>query len=172
MICRISCISIINFLEYLMKKRPVPTKWGTVGLIKVESCNVLLPMLLGCIRRYSKSALRYIFFNFGNLSSGHCICVSKDVRTSGYCSKPEGVREKWKFGKHRVRRFIVLNVQLLQRESALLALFHNNYPKKQIVFNGPKVCLRYISKICGYVITLRFQKGQGNFWFAEGLLCS
>jgi len=45
-------------LKHVSKKAPTPT---TVGLIKVKSCNVLLRMLLGCIRSYLKSFLRYKF---------------------------------------------------------------------------------------------------------------
>jgi hypothetical protein len=43
----------------LFKKHPVPTKRGTVGLIKVRSCNALLLMLLLCICSYLKYVLRY-----------------------------------------------------------------------------------------------------------------
>ena len=45
-------------LKHVTKKAPTPT---TLGLIKVKSCNVLLRMLLRCIRSYLKSFLRYEF---------------------------------------------------------------------------------------------------------------
>jgi len=70
-------------LEYLVKKPPVLTKWGTVSSIKVKPCTVLLRKLQVCVSMYLKSVLRYIIFNFQYLSSGHCIYVSNDVRIRG-----------------------------------------------------------------------------------------
>jgi hypothetical protein len=54
-------------------------------------CIVTLP---ACFDIFKKSVLRYIFLNFGYLTSGHCIYASKDVRIHGYFSKSEGVREQ------------------------------------------------------------------------------
>jgi hypothetical protein len=48
-------------LEYQIKKFTVPTKRGTLSLFKVESCNVLLHMLLVYISSLLKSVLRYKF---------------------------------------------------------------------------------------------------------------
>jgi hypothetical protein len=56
------CTGYVYFvlpLEYLIKKPPVPTKWATVSLIKIKSCNALLRMLLVYIGSYLKSVLRY-----------------------------------------------------------------------------------------------------------------
>jgi len=46
-------------LQYLIKKPPVLTKRATIILIKTESCNALLGMLLVCISSCPKSFLRY-----------------------------------------------------------------------------------------------------------------
>jgi hypothetical protein len=45
----------------IIKKHPVLTKRRKLNLIKDTSCNVLLRMLLVCIRRKLKSILRYKF---------------------------------------------------------------------------------------------------------------
>jgi hypothetical protein len=82
-----------------MKKLSVPTKRATIILVKVKSCNVLLRMLLVCIRRYLKSVLRYTFSILDTYHPG-TIYVSKDVRIRGYFSKPEGVRQQKSYGKH------------------------------------------------------------------------
>jgi len=66
-------------------------------LIKVKLCKTLLLMLPVCICIYLKSVLRYIFFNFGYLLSGHYIYTSKDVRISNYFLKPKGVYEQQHF---------------------------------------------------------------------------
>jgi len=59
-------------------------------LIKVKLCKTLLLMLPVCICIYLKSVLWYIFFNFGYLSSGHYIYMSKDVRIRNYFWSPKG----------------------------------------------------------------------------------
>ena len=44
---------------FMNVKLSVPTKWATVGLISVKSCNIFLHMLLLCSCSYLKSVLRY-----------------------------------------------------------------------------------------------------------------
>jgi hypothetical protein len=83
-------------LEYLIMKYPVPTERTTVVLINLKSCNVFLHLLLASIRSYLKSVLGNKFLIF-------CIYVRKGVRIPGYFSKPKGVREQKKFGKHCYR---------------------------------------------------------------------
>ena len=48
----------------VIKKRPEPTKRKTILLIKVESGNEFLHMLLVCIRSYLKSIMIYKFLIF------------------------------------------------------------------------------------------------------------
>jgi len=48
----------------MSKKPPVPTKRGTVSLIKVISCNALWRMLVTCTCNYLKSLLSYNFLMF------------------------------------------------------------------------------------------------------------
>jgi len=66
-------------------------------LIKVKLCKTLLLTLPVCIFIYLKSVLRYIFFNFGYLSSGHYIYMSEDVRIRNYFLKTQGVYETQHF---------------------------------------------------------------------------
>ena len=72
----LSDVFISYDLEYVIKKATTRT---TIGLIKAKSCNVLLCMLLGCIRRYLKSFLRCKIFNFGYLPSGQPIPSGRAV---------------------------------------------------------------------------------------------
>jgi hypothetical protein len=78
----------------VIKKRPEPTKRKTVLLIKVESANAFLHMLLVCIRSYLKSIMRYIFLILILIIRTHNIYVGKDVKIRGYFSKANGVREQ------------------------------------------------------------------------------
>ena len=59
-------------------------------LIMVESCKVLLHMLLVCIRSYLKSVMGNRFLNI----RPRYIYARKDVRVRGYISKSKGVREQ------------------------------------------------------------------------------
>jgi hypothetical protein len=54
-------IRLLRMTVRVIKKRPEPTKRKTVLLIKVESGNEFLHMLLVCIRSYLKSIMRYKF---------------------------------------------------------------------------------------------------------------
>jgi len=59
-------------LEHVIKKLPVPTKLVTV-VIKAETRQAFLQVLLVCICSYFKSFQRYTFWNFGYLFSGRAI---------------------------------------------------------------------------------------------------
>jgi hypothetical protein len=85
-------------LKYLIKKPPTPTKWATISLFKVESCNALLHMLLVCICSYLKSVLRYKFLILDTYRPDTCIYVSKDVRILCYFSRPKRVRQQESLG--------------------------------------------------------------------------
>ena len=53
-------------------------------------------MLLVCIRSYLNSVMGNKFLNI----LPRYIYVSKDVKVRGYFSKPKGVSEQTRFGKH------------------------------------------------------------------------
>jgi hypothetical protein len=80
-------------LEHLIKKVHVPTKRATVILIKVNSCNALLHVLLVYIGNYLKSVLRYKLLMLGTY---HPDTLYLDVRIRGYFSKQKEVREQKK----------------------------------------------------------------------------
>jgi len=84
-------ISISNYETFCTHKA------SNNRLIKVKLSKTLLLMLPVCICIYLKSVIRYIFFNFRYLSSGHYIYMSKDVRICNYFSKPKGVYEQQHF---------------------------------------------------------------------------
>jgi hypothetical protein len=83
------CVYVVWPLEYLIKKPPVPTKRATVSLITY---------VLACIRIYLKSVLRHKYLILDTYYPDICIYVRKDVRISGYFSKPKGVREQKSLG--------------------------------------------------------------------------
>jgi hypothetical protein len=78
-------------LEYIIKKPPVPRKRVTIILIKVKSCNVLLPMLLVYIHGYltSVTSLKFWIPIIQTLYLQEQKCEEP-----GYFSEPKGVREK------------------------------------------------------------------------------
>jgi len=67
----------------------------------------------------SKISSQVQISNFGYLSSGHYIYVSKDVMIRSYVSKPNGVREQ-KTVKHWYKQFLALNF------SRVLHFLHHN----------------------------------------------
>ena len=66
-------------LEHRIEERPITTKRGTVGLIKVKSCNAVTRILLVSFRSHLKSVLRYKF-----LISDTCHPYTLTLREKGY----------------------------------------------------------------------------------------
>ena len=62
-------------------------------------------------------------FNLEYVSSGHTIYVTKDVRIRGYFSKPLGVREQRKFGKHWYKVWLLAHAQLIVNKNKLILCF-------------------------------------------------
>jgi hypothetical protein len=107
--------------EYKIKKLPVPTKRATAILHKVQSSNALLCMLLVYICIYLKSLLRYkiLILDACHPDTYLRIYVSKELRISGYCSKPKEVREQNSSGNTLLCRSVLTTAQYVQFRNSI-----------------------------------------------------
>ena len=85
-------------LEYLIKKRLVPTKRATGTLIRVKSCNVVVDMLLVCIRSNMKLGLRYKFLILGTYLSDAAYLHEQRCGDWWPFFEQKGVREQRRLG--------------------------------------------------------------------------
>ena len=92
-------------LEYVIEKSFVLKKRARIIVIKVQSCNALLHMLLVCIRKLSKIISEMKIFNFGCLSSWHSIFMWARMWESIVIVNAKRVPPSEKFGKHCFRQY-------------------------------------------------------------------
>jgi hypothetical protein len=68
-------------------------------------------------------------FNFGYLSPGHYIYVSKDVRIRGYFTKPKGVRKQKSLGNTALQHRSHLKMLLISAINNSCFLMKFDFPK-------------------------------------------